>query len=164
MLTPLWPGCPVGWELRGAGGKKPTVVARVLDPELDPAPSRGGPRGGGADRGGGAARPAVQRARRGDELSFVFNEGVHCYALRRAAAREPSWLEGVRRSALQRWRELAEPPRAASPLGCWAASRLVGGALLDGPNPTPTSTPTPTLTLPVRLPVPYPYPCPYPYA
>ena len=56
---------------------------------------------------------------------------MHCYALRRAAARELSWLEGVRRAALQRWRELAEPPRAASPLGCWAASRLVGGALLD---------------------------------
>ena len=50
MVAPLWPGCPVGWELRGAGGKKPTGVARRLDPNL----TRGGDRG---DRGSSAVGP-----------------------------------------------------------------------------------------------------------
>ena len=129
MVAPLWPGCPVGWELRGAGGKKPTVVARRLGPSL----TRGGDRGSSAAGPGGAQRGARGGAQGGDELCFVFNEGVHCYALRSVTAREPPWLAGARRTALQRWRELSEPQRVASPppLCCWAASRLLGGTLLD---------------------------------
>ncbi|KAL1520000.1 hypothetical protein AB1Y20_023481 [Prymnesium parvum] len=78
---PLWPGCPLGWQL-GGPPSRPVLLLQPL--ALDTA---------------GAAAPS-------ETLRIVFSPpDVHCYALRSLQQHTPPWVDGCRLAWLQAWRE-----------------------------------------------------------
>lgn len=75
QLSPLWPGCCVGWRTLGSPTRE-VLELLPLPPPNSSSPS--------------------------ESLRLVFSPpGIHCYAVRRALGDEPRWLESCRRAWLE---------------------------------------------------------------
>ena len=105
-LQPVWEGAHVGWEVYQRGTDRPVLRFRPIPQASSPTTTSRGT----------------------EQLSLIFTEGVHCYALRRVQREEPMWLNGLRTAWMRLWRE-----DGISVLGgdkAIAASALLGASML----------------------------------
>lgn len=110
LVSPLWSGCSIGWELTGTPSR-PVLLLRPLDSADSAEPTTVGIDGTSRRLRCNAIESG--RAPANERLRVVFTPGVHCYVLRSLVCDEPAWLDGCRRLWLDRWRasckELSQP-------------------------------------------------------
>ena len=82
VLHEMWPGARAVWDVRRNQHTDRAALRLKALP-------------------GGTSGAATRRT---EELTLIFANNVHCYALRRVEGDGPLWLTGVRRAWLGRWR------------------------------------------------------------